>query len=98
MGYEPTILVRKRDLEKQSDTIRYAEYNIIPNMKFKGRNAKENKQKLIDAYSVLEKALDYETVKFPEIELVIIYVEPPSKNWEVRNLLDELGIEYKLDD
>lgn len=99
MSYTPTIIIRKKDLDALEDHIRYAEYSTIEKMTFRGRNAKEDKQNLIDAYKVLELALDYEPIKFPEIELVLLYAnETSSENRRVRELLDELKIEYKLDD
>lgn len=98
MSYEPIIYIRKSDLEKFRDHIEMAEYDAVPKKNFTGRKAAEKKEELLEAYSHLKKALDDEyTIKFPELEIISLYVELTSKNRNVRELLDELKIEYKLD-
>ncbi len=97
MSYEPTIIIRKSDLEKHREHIEYSEWEVIEKKKFTGRGAATRKQELIDAYSKLKEALEYETIKFTEIELVLLYVEFTYANANVRELLDELKIDYRLD-
>lgn len=95
MSYEPHIIVRKKDLESKREEIEYGQYAEIE--KIKGRKAEERIKDIEDAYSVLRRVLnDEDTIKFPEIELIIFWVEYTSKNANVRNLLDKLGMEYKL--
>lgn len=97
MSYEPTIIIRKSDLEKHRDKIENAEWDTIEKKKFKGTGAEQEKLDLLDAYNELNRALGYEPIKFPEIELVMLWVEFTSKNGNVRTLLDELKIEYRID-
>jgi hypothetical protein len=97
MSYEPTIIIRKSDLEKHRDHIENAEWDAIPKKKFIGRKAKEEREELELAYGKLKEALNMATVSFTELEFVILYVEFTSRNGAVRSLLDELKIEYKLD-
>ena len=95
MSYEPYIIVRKKDLESHENEIEFGEYDEIK--KIKGKKAEEKIKDIEDTYDVLKRALnDKDTIKFAEIELVIFWVEYTSNNKNVRNLLDKLGIEYKL--
>lgn len=97
MSYEPTIIIKKADLEKNRSLIENAAWDYIPKKKFKGRKAIEIREELEESFRSLALALDYETVKFPEIELVLLGVEFTFKNQNVRELLDELKICYRLD-
>lgn len=83
MSFEPTLILRKKDLEKSisileqeqysadDDTIRVAEYLLNVNT--------------------------YETVKFDELELVICQPEFTGFNSLVRDKLRELEIDFRLD-
>lgn len=95
MSYEPHIIVRKKDLEAHREEIEYGEYKAVEEIK--GRKAGDRKRDISDAYDVLKRALnDDDTIKFPELEFVIFWVEYTSKNGDVRRLLEELKIEYRL--
>lgn len=83
MSFEPTLILRKKDLEKSisileqeqysgdDDTVRVAEYLLNVNT--------------------------YETVKFDELELVICQPELTGFNSLVRDKLRELEIDFRLD-
>lgn len=96
MSYEPIIYIRKSDLEAKRDHIENAEWDTIPNAKFIGNNKEEQKENLSRAYAELLNALGYETIKFPEIELVVLYVEFTSRNGAVRDLLNDLKIDFRI--
>ncbi len=82
MSYEPTLIIRKSDLEKNREKIESAMYTL------------KNEEKRED-YSHLEHALKMDTVKFPELEFVLVNVELTSSNKRVRMLLDKLKIDYR---
>jgi hypothetical protein len=97
MSYEPTLVIRKSDLEKNRRKIEEAEYVTVPETKFRGKWAARDRVYLEQSYEELQKALNIGTVKFQELEIVIICPEGSTHNRNVRDLLDELNIEYKLD-
>ncbi len=83
MSYEPTLLIRKSDLDKH--------YQELELMRFCGDTEREK------AANTLFECFSYVTVKFPELELVLTTPEFSSHNKKVRDLLDELGIDYRED-
>jgi hypothetical protein len=97
MSFEPTIFIRKSDLEKNRDTIEYGQVEYIRKKKFKGKKKTEEEDLIEQSFKHLEWALNSSTIKFPEIELVVVYVEFTSRNAAFRELLDDLKIEYQID-
>jgi hypothetical protein len=97
MSYEPTLVIRKSDLEENRRKIEGAEYVTIPQTKFRGRWARRDRIYLEQAYKELQKALNIKTVKFDEVEIVIIYPEGSAHNANVRELLSKLNIEFRTD-
>lgn len=89
MSFEPTLIIRKSDLEKNRSKIEEISWLCRPESK--------SKKRIRDAYRELNDALKIKPVKFPEIEFVIIKPELTSHNKSVRELLDELNIDYRID-
>ena len=59
------------------------------------RRTIEKTESLLAAYRELSNALKCDVIEFPEIELVIISPELTAHNLAVRELLNDLNIEYK---
>ncbi len=95
MSYEPRIYIRKKDLEKNRACIEVGQYNTPPNIKSKKKI--EKLEGLHKAYKELDVALNQGTIKFPEIELVAICPDGTTHNANVRNLLDTLEIDYRVE-
>ena len=83
MSYTPTLLIRKSDLEKYQGE--------LESMRYCGNADKEQ------ASEILLKALKYETVKFPEIELILVTTDFSSDNGNCRELMRELEIDFRID-
>ena len=83
MSYEPTLIIRKADLEKHRSTITEGAFKNIRNLKKQA------------AYSEAYKALNATPIVFTEISIVLITPEFTDHNKAVRDLLNELKIEYK---
>lgn len=93
MGYEPTLVVRKADLEKNRLKIESAEYLAQSLLITKPNEELEYSRR---ACAELIKAFKLGTVKFAEIELVIFKPDDSSiLNKAVRDLMDDLGIDYR---
>mgnify|MGYP001582435277 CR=1 FL=1 len=82
MGYEPTLIIRKSDLE-------------LNRAKIEAVMWEEKDEDKREDHSHLAHALNMQTIKFPEIEFVIIKVELTSSNKRVRVALDKLKIDYR---
>ena len=86
MSYEPRILIRTSDLEKNRKKIESIEHsNPLKNLKKQA------------AYNALLRALRIEPVVFPELSITVISPELSEHNAAVRNLLDELSIDYRIE-
>jgi hypothetical protein len=94
MSYEPNIYFRKKDLEKHRSKIEAAPYDTIANMPARTEKQREKRTNLELAYKELENALKREPIAFKEIKFIRIHPELTSHNQRVRELLDELGVEY----
>ncbi len=86
MGYYPSVFVRKKDLETNASKI------------FQGTmHPDEDTQK---AYQALEDASTYDVIVFPELEIVCVNNDDmdnlTSRNKDVRDLLEDLDIEYAI--
>lgn len=97
MSYEPTLVIRKSDLEKNRKLIEASEWEYIPSIKFKGKWAVRDKIYLEQAMAELQTALNIGTVKFPEIEVVIIQPEGTMLGNNVRDLMEKLKIDFRID-
>lgn len=83
MSFTPQIIIDKKSLEKERDTIESKVYN-------------EKKDDVRAAYKELEKALAMEPIVFPKMEIVIIQPELSSPNERVRRLLMKLDVTFRL--
>lgn len=100
MSFEPTILIRKSSIESKRTVIYENMYSPSEKFKSKGRSKKQREKEnagIEDAFHYLNDVVDFGGVKFPEIELIIIYPETTSFNGYVRQLLDMLEIDYRID-
>jgi hypothetical protein len=92
MSYEPMILIRRSSLEAKRKEIEEKTIYGSGNEKMK----KEDNDAWLAVYNALE-TKDCDTVKFPEIELIIITPELTTHNKKVRKILDDLEIDYRVD-
>lgn len=83
MSFTPDIIIRRTDLEKNRNIIEESLWD---------KNCEQNQH-----FNFLFEALKSKPISFPEIELVIIKPEYTTLNQEVRDLLDELQIDYRID-
>ena len=81
MSYTPTLFIKKSDLVKNEKKIEKGIYH-----------KKEETQK---AYEELNVALNKGTIKFPELELVVIQPEFSGLNNDVRGLMKKLKIDFR---
>lgn len=98
MSYEPTILVLKKDLDKNKEFI------ITGNWQYAGTKENKEDEKTRggeDNETAMEHIKwayeNYSVVKIGGIELILLSPSFSSFNKKVRDKLDELGIEYGLD-
>lgn len=91
MSYEPTIIIKKKDLEKNRNKIE----EVLNSIRYSTPKIQHKYNQ--DVYEELEKALNMKVVKFTELEIVIIYPELTEHNRRVRELLDVYEIEYQID-
>lgn len=83
MSYEPTLIIRKKDLEKALPILENEQYN-----------ADEDTVKVAEYLLTVSK---YETKKFDDLELVICSPEFSSFNRSVRERLTELNVDFRED-
>lgn len=83
MSYEPTLIIRKKDLEKALLILENEQYS-----------ADEDTVKVAEYLLEVSK---YETKKFDDLELVICSPEFSSFNRLVRKRLTELNIDFRED-
>jgi hypothetical protein len=86
MSYEPSLIIKMKDLQDNHDEICYAEDLYSKN------------EKKLKAYKELYNAIKMEPIVFEDKEFVIIQPELTSHNKAVRDLLDYLNIYYVLID
>jgi hypothetical protein len=76
------IIIKKKDLEKNRKRIYGDMHKFVSD-------------KMIAAMDEINNALNARTVKFTELEIVIIQPEFTNHNKLVRELLDDYGIKYQ---
>ena len=81
MSYEPRLFIKKSDLLKNQEKI------------VKGMS--HNKTEIQRVYYELGNALSCNTIKFPEIELVVIQPEGSEHNKNVRKIIKRLKIDFR---
>lgn len=85
MSFTPTLVIKKKDLEKNRAKIEMSEYKT---------HRKENISK---AWAELRIILNKGSIDFEELSIVIAQPEFTYLNENVRNLLTKLNIDYKLE-
>jgi hypothetical protein len=83
MSYEPTLIIRKKDLDKALPILENEQYS-----------ADEDTVKVAE---YLLKVSKYETKKFDDLELVLCSPEFSSFNRSVRERLTELNVDFRED-
>ena len=83
MSYEPTLIIRKKDLDKVHPILEKEQYSL-----------NEELSKVAEYLLVVSK---YETKKFDDLELVLCTPEYSSFNRSVRERLAELNVDFRVD-
>jgi hypothetical protein len=83
MSYEPTLIIRKKDLDKALSILENEQYS-----------ADEDTVKVAEYLLEVSK---YETKKFDDLELVLCSPEFSSFNRSVRKRLTELNVDFRED-
>jgi|LakMenEpi03Aug12_release.lakeMendotaPanAssembly.Ray.scaffolds.fasta_scaffold4068481_1 hypothetical protein len=83
MSYEPTLIIRKKDLDKALPILEEEQYS-----------ADEEKERVA---KYLLQVAKYETKKFDDLELVLCSPEFTSFNRLVRERLTELNVDFRED-
>lgn len=85
MSYEPTLIIRKSDLNKKEiiETLESEQYSGDSDVE--------------EVAQYLLRVNRYTTIKFDDLELVLCNPEFTSFNGLVRNKLRELGIDFRED-
>lgn len=83
MSYEPTLIIRKKDLDKVHPILENEQYS-----------ANKELSKVAEYLLVVSK---YETKKFDDLELVLCTPEYSSFNRSVRERLAELNVDFRVD-
>ena len=83
MSFEPTLILRKKDLEKSISILEKEQYS--------------GDDDIVRVAEYLLNVNTYETVKFDELELVVCQPRLPRFNSLVRDKLRELEIDFRLD-
>jgi len=83
MGYEPTLIIRKSDLDKRLNSIELAYYS--------GDDEESKVAKF------LLEVCKYDTFNFDGLELVLCRPEFTSFSKNVRDFLHDLGIDFRED-
>lgn len=86
MGYEPTLIIRKKDL----NSLRVIE--ILKKEIYCGDNEKE------EIAEYLLKVSRYKGIEFDDLQLVLCTPEFPSFNGKIRRKLKELNVDFREDD
>lgn len=88
MSYTPQIVINATQLLAKSSEIENAEYCLD----------KKKWKKQVEAYEILYKVVkNQKPITFPTLSIFICHPEFTGLNSEVRGLLDELGVEYRVD-
>lgn len=91
MGFTPTIIINYDQLLKKETEIDAAEFDA---------DIDKDEQ---EAYKTLQETIklskEHGYLKFPnhKLNLAVVYSNLTSRNQDIRELLDELEIEYQLD-
>lgn len=85
MSYEPTLVIRQSDLEKNRKVIEDSEYKT------------HRKEETTKAWTELRKILNQGTIEFPELTITIAKPEGTNHSNNVRSLLKKLHIEFRQD-
>jgi hypothetical protein len=94
MSYEPTIIILKSDLHREEEQILTATENLRP------KNNKKRPEKVDEKYCALlalKDALHLEGFKISGVKMVIIRPELSNHNAAIRKILDDLNIEFAVD-
>lgn len=83
MSYEPTLIIRKKDLDKALPILEEEQYSAD--------------EDTIKVALYLLKVSKYETIKFDDLELVLCSPEFTSFNKSVRERLTELNVDFRED-
>ena len=83
MSYEPTLIIRKKDLDK-----------VLPILEEEQWSADKDIEKVAKYLLQVSK---YDVIKFDELELVLCSPEFTSFNRLVRERLTELNVDYRKD-
>jgi hypothetical protein len=83
MSYEPTLIIRKKDLDKALPILEEEQYSV------------EDETERVAKY--LLQVAKYKTKKFDDLELVLCSPEITSFNRLVRERLTELNVDFRED-
>jgi hypothetical protein len=81
MSYEPTLIIRKKDLDKILPILEDEQYSDNP--------------KIEEVALYLLQTAKYEIIKFDDLELVSCTPETSNFNYLVRKRLLELSVDYR---
>lgn len=99
MSYEPTIIVLKKDLDKHKDFILYGDWQYSTTKEGKKdektRGGEDNNTVMEEIKWAYEK---YNVISIGGIELILMSPCFSQFNKKVREKLDELNVEYALDE
>lgn len=85
MSYEPTLIIRKSDLNTKE---------VIKNLESEQYCGDDDKERVA---KYLLGVNEYKTIKFDDVELVLCYPELTSFNGLVRSKLRDLKIDFRED-
>lgn len=83
MSYEPTLIIRKKDLDKALPILENEQYSAD--------------EDIVKVAEYLLEVSKYETKKFDDLELVLCSPEFSSFNRSVRERLTELNVDFRED-
>jgi len=83
MSYEPTLIIRKNDLEKNISILEEEQYS--------------NEEDTNRVAKYLLNVNKNEIIKFDELELILCTPEPPTFNCLIRVKLEELDVDFRVD-
>ena len=82
MSYEPTLLIRKKDLDKTLPILEEEQWSLDKDIE--------------EVANYLLQVSKYDVIKFDELELVLCSPELTSFNLLIRERLTELNVDYRM--
>jgi len=98
MSYEPTIYIKKTDLDANYKQIQSEFYDLQSKVLYGGK-ATTADERFYEIFEILYNCLNERestVIKFPELEIVVVKVELTKRNEEFRSLLGEFNINYQV--